>query len=98
MQISEELRPNSRINRGAKIFAKPPQPTSPLGVSQRLTKLAHTPTNTTAYYIYDWLVGLGEMIIHNEGFSARSEITDLHREQLASIVLLLKNDGLKMVG
>lgn len=98
LQISEELRPNSRINRGAKIFAKPPQPTSPLGVSQRLTKLAHTPTNTTAYYIYDWLVGLGEMIIHNEGFSARSEITDLHREQLASIVLLLKNDGLKMVG
>ncbi len=44
-------------------FAQPPKSVSTLGVSHRLTQLALTPTNSTAFYIYDWLVGLGEMII-----------------------------------
>lgn len=90
LQINEALRPDSRINRGYKIFAQSPTSASPLGASQRLTKLALTPTNNTAFYIYDWLVGLGEMIIHNEGYSASSEINDLHREQLAAILILVK--------
>lgn len=92
LQISESLRPDSRINRGYKIFAQPPKSTSPLGVSQRLTKLTVTPTNNTAFYIYDWLVGLGEMIIHNEGYSARTEISAPLREQLAAIVMLINAD------
>ncbi len=56
LQISETQRPDSRINRGYKIFARIPTSTSPVGASQRLTKLAPTPTNNTASYIYDWLV------------------------------------------
>ncbi|WP_174634421.1 putative virulence factor [Yersinia thracica] len=92
LQINESLRPDSRINRGYKIFAQSPQSSSPLGPSQRLTKLALTPTNNTAFYIYDWLVGLGEMIIHNEGYSASSEISDQHREQLAAILILVKQN------
>lgn len=90
LQISETQRPDSRINRGYKIFARIPTSASPVGASQRLTKLAPTPTNNTAFYIYDWLVGLGEMIIHNEGYSASSEISEQHREQLAAIFLLVK--------
>lgn len=89
LQIEENQRPDSRINRGNKIFAQPPKSVSPLGASQRLTKLALTPTNNTAFYIYDWLVGLGEMIIHNQGYSASSEINLQNREQLAAIFLLI---------
>ncbi|MBS0055860.1 virulence factor SrfC family protein [Yersinia sp. Marseille-Q3913] len=92
LQISEAQRPDSRINRGAKIFAQPPKSAAPLGPSQRLTKLARTPTNNTAFYIYDWLVGLGEIIIQNEGYSASSEITAQHREQLAAIFMLFNAD------
>ncbi|AHM74002.1 putative virulence factor [Yersinia hibernica] len=90
LQITEAQRPDSRINRGYKIFAQPPTSTSPLGASQRLTKLALTPTNNTAFYIYDWLVGLGEMIIHNEGYSASTEITEQQRQHLAAILALVK--------
>lgn len=64
----------------------------PLGASQRLTKLALTPTNNTAFYIYDWLVGLGEIIIQNEGYSASSEMTAQQREQLAAISMLFQAD------
>ncbi|WP_145590638.1 putative virulence factor [Yersinia aleksiciae] len=92
LQISEAQRPDSRINRGAKIFALPPKSATPLGASQRLTKLALTPTNNTAFYIYDWLVGLGEIIIQNEGYSASSEMTAQQREQLAAISMLFQAD------
>ncbi|WP_145515328.1 putative virulence factor [Yersinia aleksiciae] len=92
LQISEVQRPDSRINRGAKIFALPPKSATPLGASQRLTKLALTPTNNTAFYIYDWLVGLGEIIIQNEGYSASSEMTAQQREQLAAISMLFQAD------
>ncbi|CFQ84165.1 putative virulence factor [Yersinia frederiksenii] len=90
LQISEDQRPDSRINRGYKIFVQPAKSTSPLGASHRLTKLALTPTNNTAFYIYDWLVGLGEMIIHNQGCSASNEISAQHREQLAAILKFIK--------
>lgn len=92
LQISEVQRPDSRINRGAKIFALPPKSATPLGASQRLTKLALTPTNNTAFYIYDWLVGLGEIIIQNEGYSASSEMTAQQLEQLAAISMLFQAD------
>lgn len=97
LQISEAQRPDSRINRGAKIFAQPPKSATPLGAAQRLTKLAHTPTNNTAFYIYDWLVGLGEIIIQNEGYSASREITAHHRQQLAAIFMLFKTDCSKQI-
>ncbi len=51
--------------------------------SRRLTKLAPTPANTTAFYIYDWLVGLKEMIIQNEGFSGGGELNAEQQAQLA---------------
>ncbi|MCV9877425.1 putative virulence factor [Brenneria izbisi] len=89
-QIAEELRPASRINRGYKIFAKPEKQTVNFGASQRLTKLALTPTNNTAFYIYDWLVGLNETIIQNAGYSAAREVSAKQREQLAAILALIK--------
>lgn len=89
-QLDESLRPASRINRGHKIFAKPEKQAVSFGASQRLTKLSLTPTNNTAFYIYDWLVGLNEMIIQNAGYSAAREVSAEQREQLGTILALIK--------
>lgn len=89
-QMEEALRPASRINRGHRIFAKPEKQAVNFGASQRLTRLALTPTNNTAFYIYDWLVGLNEMIIQNAGYSAGREISTDQRERLGDILTLIK--------
>src|SRR5471032_1543370 len=83
LHIEESQRPDSRINRGHKIFAKPPKNWS---TSQRLTKLTLTPANNTAFYIYDWLVALNDVIIQNAGYSAGREISPAQREKLGEIL------------
>ena len=86
-QIPESLRPDSRVNRGQKIFAKPPaMKTASWGNSLRLTKLSVTPSNNTGFYIYDWLVGLSEVIIQNKGYSAAHELSQQQQQQLKNIV------------
>ncbi|TCL02594.1 virulence factor SrfC family protein [Sodalis ligni] len=85
-QTDEALRPESRVNRGHKIFARPEKQAVSWDASRRLTKLAPTPANITAFYIYDWLVGLKEMIIQNAGFSSGDELTAEQRTQLARIL------------
>ena len=84
--LPEAARPDSKINRGQKIFARPETQAASLGPGQRLTKLALKPNNHAAYYIYDWLVGLNETILLNAGYSAAREIDDEHRAQLAEIL------------
>ncbi|WP_158781483.1 virulence factor SrfC family protein [Pantoea sp. BAV 3049] len=84
--VPEAQRPESKINRGQRIFAKPETQTASLGPGQRLTRLALKPNNHAAYYIYDWLVGLNEMIMQNAGYSAAREIDSEHRNQLAAIL------------
>lgn len=87
LNIEESQRPDSRINRGHKIFAKPPKTWS---TSQRLTKLTLAPANNTAFYIYDWLVALNEVIIHNTGYSAGREISKPQRKKLGDILKMIK--------
>lgn len=87
LHIDESQRPDSRINRGHKIFAKPPKNWS---TTQRLTKLTLAPANNTAFYIYDWLVALNEVIIQNTGYSAGHEINTQQREKLANILQGIK--------
>ncbi|NKI73990.1 virulence factor [Dickeya sp. CFBP 2040] len=89
-QVSESLRPDSRVNKGNKIFAKPEKQTANFGSSRRLTKLSATPVNNTAYYIYDWLIGLNEMIIQNAGYAAGRDIKPKQRERLGTILSLIK--------
>ncbi|MBJ7220816.1 MULTISPECIES: putative virulence factor [unclassified Brenneria] len=89
-QMDEALRPASRINRGHKIFAKPVKQAVNWGASQRLTRLAPTPINNTAFYIYDWLVGLNEMIVQNAGYAAGREVSAEQREQLGAILNVIK--------
>ncbi|WP_226101557.1 putative virulence factor [Dickeya oryzae] len=89
-QISESLRPDSRVNKGNKIFAKPEKQVANFGASRRLTKLSITPVNNTAYYIYDWLIGLNEMIIQNAGYAAGRDIKPKQREHLGTILSQIK--------
>ncbi|MCX8956008.1 virulence factor SrfC family protein [Erwinia psidii] len=82
----ESQRPESKINRGQPIFARPETQSASLGPGQRLTKLALKPNNHAACYIYDWLVGLNDMIVQNAGYSAAGEIDGEHRERLAALL------------
>lgn len=84
--LPEAKRPDSKINRGQKIFARPETQAASLGPTQRLTRLSLKPNNYAAWYIYDWLVGLNETIMLNAGYSAAREIDAEHREQLAAIL------------
>jgi hypothetical protein len=89
-KISEAKRPESRINPGHKIFCQPQKQAGSWNNGLRLTKLTLAPTNNTAFYIYDWLVGLNEMIRQNAGYAAGREISDEQRKQLIEIINKIK--------
>jgi len=86
LQMPEEERPESRINRGYKIFVQPPKPAVNWADGQRLTKLTLAPVNNTAFYIYDWLVGLNRIIVLNAGYSPATEIAPEQQTKLAAII------------
>ena len=89
-KLSEAQRPESRINKGSKIFAKPQKSVASWKSTQRLTKLSAAPANATAFYIYDWLVGLQESIMRNAGYAAGGEIPLSQREGLERLLKALK--------
>ncbi|MDU3815978.1 virulence factor SrfC family protein [Mixta calida] len=84
-------RPDSRVNRGHKIFAQPQTPAVSFGASQRLTRLSAAPANTTAFYIYDWLVGLNTLIVENNGYAGGSDIDDDARQPLQQALKLIQS-------
>jgi len=86
LQMPEDERPESRINRGYKIFVQPPKPAVNWADGQRLTKLTLAPLNNTAFYIYDWLVGLNRIIVLNVGYSAATEISPEQQKELEAII------------
>ncbi|MEA9391536.1 virulence factor SrfC family protein [Acerihabitans sp. TG2] len=90
LAITEPNRPDSRYHRGHKIFAVPDRINVGWGDADRLMKLTSVPINYTALYIYDWLVGLGEMIKNNAGHSAGREISAEQNERLGVILNLIK--------
>ncbi|MDW5500878.1 virulence factor SrfC family protein [Pseudomonas lundensis] len=83
------LRPASRINHGQPIFTPPPQPAVNWGNQQRLTKLAPTPARNTAFYIYDWLVGLQTLLAENKATEANRALEEASQAALAFIVARL---------
>ncbi|WP_411754585.1 virulence factor SrfC family protein [Serratia sp. (in: enterobacteria)] len=74
-------RPESRINRGHKIFTKPSQ-----SAELRMTALPAEPINNTALYIYDWLVGLYQLIVENAGHGGAQALSEKQREKLGRII------------
>lgn len=77
----QELRPESRINRGHKIFTKSSQ-----SADLRLTALPVEPINNSALYIYDWLVGLYHLIAENAGHGGAQALGEQQREKLEQII------------
>ncbi|WP_413503533.1 virulence factor SrfC family protein [Serratia grimesii] len=92
-QREAALRPASRINHGQPIFSPPPQPAVNWGSQQRLAKLAPTPARNTAFYIYDWLIGLQTLISENEVAEANSPLEETSHAALAAIVATLRAEA-----
>jgi hypothetical protein len=89
LQRPESERPESRVNRGQTIFARPPAPSVSFSPGQRLTRLSTAPANHTAYYIYDWLVGLNSVIVENNGYTGGGDLPATARQTLAILLLPL---------
>lgn len=81
-------RPESRVNPGQPIFTPPPQPAVDWSRQQRLTRLAPTPTKNTAFYIYDWLIGLQTLLAENA--ATESALGEAQRAALEEIVATLR--------
>jgi hypothetical protein len=92
-----KLRPASRINHGQPIFTPPPQPAVDWSSQQRLTKLAPTPARDTAFYIYDWLVGLQALLAENMATAAEGTIDETAHRALAAIVAPLNAEATPMI-
>lgn len=90
LQRPESERPESRVNRGRTIFARPPAPSVSFSPGQRLTRLSAAPANHTAYYIYDWLVGLNAVIVENNGYTGGGDLPAQARQTLAILLLPLR--------
>ncbi len=87
-------RPDSRVNPGHKIFARMEIPAENWGSPQRLTRLNQTPINTTAFYIFDWLVALKAMILQNAGYSGAGKVGPEACVRLGEILRLINPDYL----
>lgn len=81
-------RPESRVNPGQPIFTPPPQPAVDWSNQQRLTRLAPTPTKNTAFYIYDWLIGLQTLLAENA--VTENKLGEAQRAALEEIVATLR--------
>ncbi len=78
------------MNRGQSIFSRPPAPSVSFGAGQRLTRLSVAPANHTAYYIYDWLVGLNTVIIENNGYTGGGDLPVAARDALIALLKPLR--------
>ncbi len=96
-QREPRLRPASRINHGHPIFTPPPQPAVDWSSQQRLTKLAPTPARNTAFYIYDWLVGLQALLAENVATGAEGTIDEAAHRALAAIVAPLNAEATPII-
>ncbi|MCA6999743.1 putative virulence factor [Dickeya solani] len=90
LSLPEGKRPPSRANPGYAIFARPERQPLSWGNDERLFRLPAQPVSYTAFFIYDWLVGLREVIVENAGHSAGREISASQNERLGDIIRLIK--------
>ncbi|RWR03627.1 hypothetical protein ED28_01170 [[Pantoea] beijingensis] len=86
LQMDEAQRPDSRINHGKKIFTQSSGAAREGEVFQQLTRLPAATVSGNVYYIYDWLTGLYNLIIQNEGHTPALTFDEVTHQQLAKIV------------
>lgn len=87
LQVDESQRPASRVNKGQKIFARPQTTVVNPDTHHRLTRLSVTPASTTAFYIYDWLIGLDALITDNSDYSAAQSLNKAQQEALRAALI-----------
>lgn len=80
-QIPLEQRPESAVNKGARLFEPPP-----VIAPGRLPQLPPQPVNHTAYYVFDWLVAFSRIAMGNAGHSAGREISPEQNDALGRII------------
>jgi hypothetical protein len=81
IDIELDLRPQSRVNQGARLF----QPPEAIARGQ-LPRLLPQPLEHTRSYVGDWLVALASIATDNAGHSAGREITPQQNESLGRII------------
>ncbi|WP_340610353.1 putative virulence factor [Xenorhabdus bharatensis] len=86
-KITKEKRPASKYSKGHTLFSGPNKNDPALWKDDgHLYRLTSEPLNYSAMFIFDWLVGLKEMIKENVGHSAGREITAAQNERLGTII------------
>ena len=81
ISVAADKRPDSRVNKGKKLFEHPPR--IPRG---QLPDIGVQPVEHTKIYMGDWLVGLAQLIVDNAGHDVGREITLLQNSELGSII------------
>ena len=87
IESPQEQRPDSRIERGAKLFQAPP-----VIFPGKLPELPAQPLEHTRNYVGDWLVALAKIAEDNAGHSAGREITPEQNEALGKVLATLHAD------
>ncbi len=90
IEMPVKLRPDSRIERGAKLFQAPP-----VIVPGKLPQLPAQSLEHTRNYVGDWLVALTKIAEDNAGHSAGREITPEQNEALGKVLATLHASGAK---
>jgi hypothetical protein len=81
-----ETRPDSRVNKGQKLFA-PPTRIRP----GQLPPIGNEAIDHTRIYMGDWLVGLAQLIVENAGHDGGREIKPEQNAELGAMIAKFKS-------
>jgi hypothetical protein len=85
MEKPVESRPESRVNKGQKLFAPPTR----IGQGQ-LPAIGNEAIDHTRIYMGDWLVGLAQLIVENAGHDGGREIKPEQNAELGAMIAKFK--------
>jgi hypothetical protein len=92
INIPVDKRPDSRVNKGQKLFAPPTR------VSHgQLPAIGNEPIDHTKIYMGDWLVGFAQLILENAGHDGGREIKPEQNAELGALIEKLKSTKLVTV-
>jgi hypothetical protein len=81
-----DSRPDSRVNKGQKLFAPPAR----IGSGQ-LPSIGNEAIDHTRIYMGDWLVGLAQLIVENAGHDGGREIKPEQNAELGAMIAKFKS-------
>ncbi len=85
MEKPVESRPESRVNKGQKLFAPPTR----IGQGQ-LPAIGNEAIDHTRIYMGDWLVGLAQLVVENAGHDGGREIKPEQNAELGAMLAKFK--------